>query len=159
MGRYLRAMDSKVEADVIICSRAITSGKKRNNVGDLIQGTLKKLSVGIKEMRLIDDLPELILDQVKRSSGDIILFSGGTSRKSKFVVVETLAPLVNERFREMEDEIKSHGLHKTPLAERSSPLVGKIGEKVVLAIPGSTNGAKDALEVIFPRIFALMNLG
>jgi len=145
-------MKSDLKAEIIICSRAIVNGEKRNNVGELIQKEVTTQGIQVTGMKLVKDSPQFILETLRSAKGDFIIFSGGTSEKSKFVVVKAVAPLLEVRYSNLEDKIKAFGEERSQLAKRSSPMVGKIGKLVVIAIPGSTNGARDALEVIFPYI-------
>jgi len=145
-------MKSNLRAEIVICSRAIVRGEKRNNVGELIQKEMATHGIQVAGMKFIEDSPQVISDTLRSVDADLVIFSGGTSEKSKFVVVETLTPMLEARYSDLEDKIKAFGEERSQLAKRSSPMVGKIGKLIIIAIPGSTNGARDALEVIFPYI-------
>lgn len=142
----------KIEAEIVICSIAIVRGEKRNNVGDFITRKLDEHAVSLKQMSFVADDPDLINGKLLASSSDLIVFSGGTSKKSNYVVIDAITPQLDKRFIDLEEEIMSVGVSKSDLAQKSIPLCGKRGKQIVIALPGSTNGASDALEVLLPKV-------
>jgi len=58
------------------------------------------------------------------------------------VTPQALTPLIEQRIPGIEEAIRNYGQNRMPYAMLSRSLVGTIGDSIVIALPGSTNGAK-----------------
>ena len=53
----------------------------------------------------------------------------------------------------VEEQIRRYGQERMPFAFMSRSVAGTIGGMLVLAVPGSTNGAKESMDALLPHIF------
>ena len=53
---------------------------------------------------------------------------------------------------DIEETIRHYGQERTPFSMLSRSVAGTIKDTLVLALPGSTNGAKESMDAIFPAV-------
>jgi len=61
-------------------------------------------------------------------------------------------PLLDRRIPGIEETIRDYGQQRMPYAMLSRSIAGTIKDTLVLALPGSTNGAKESMDAIFPHV-------
>ncbi|WP_299441229.1 bifunctional molybdenum cofactor biosynthesis protein MoaC/MoaB [uncultured Aquimarina sp.] len=142
-------------AGVIVCSDSISAGHKEDKAGKAIIAKLEECGVTINAYTIIPDETDQIQQQVKQlkeADNDLIIFTGGTGLSPRDVTPEALLPIIERRIPGIEEAIRNYGQDRMPYAMLSRSVAGVIGESVVLALPGSTNGAKESMEAIFPAV-------
>jgi cyclic pyranopterin phosphate synthase len=118
---------------------------------------VKKLTLlggKITSYDLIPDEVDQIREFARRLSlqNQLVIFIGGTGLSNTDCTTEALLPLLDTRIRGVEEAMRSYGQKLTPYAMFSRSLAGKIGTCLVLALPGSTRGAKESMDAIFPGV-------
>ncbi|WP_405205910.1 bifunctional molybdenum cofactor biosynthesis protein MoaC/MoaB [Aquimarina sp. LLG6339-5] len=142
-------------AGVVVCSDSISAGHKEDKAGKAIIEKLEECGVTISTYTIIPDEMDEIQQQVKqlrKNENDLIIFTGGTGLSPRDVTPEALLPLVERRIPGIEEVIRNYGQNRMPYAMLSRSVAGVIGESLILALPGSTNGAKESMEAIFPAV-------
>ncbi len=142
-------------ASVIVCSDSISAGQKEDKAGKAIIAKLEACGVTVDVYTIIPDEVDQIQEQVQQlqqKGNDLILFTGGTGLSPRDVTPEALVPLLDRQIPGIEEAIRNYGQERMPYAMLSRSLAGVIGESLVLALPGSTNGAKESMEAIFPAV-------
>ena len=71
---------------------------------------------------------------------------------------EALSPILERRIPGVEEEIRRYGQERMPYAMLSRSLVGTIGKSIVIALPGSTKGAEESMNSIFPFILHVFKI-
>ncbi|AXT55895.1 bifunctional molybdenum cofactor biosynthesis protein MoaC/MoaB [Aquimarina sp. MMG015] len=141
------------KAGVVVCSDSISEGHKEDKAGKAIIEKLEECGVTISTYTIIPDEINEIQQQVKQlRENDLIIFTGGTGLSPRDVTPEALLPLVERRIPGIEEAIRTYGQNRMPYAMLSRSVAGVIGESLILALPGSTNGAKESMEAIFPAV-------
>jgi len=144
-----------LSAVVIVCSDTISAGQKEDMAGKAIIEKLKTCDVSISDYIVIPDDKETIQQKAKEyveKGINIVLFTGGTGLSKRDVTPEALNEIIERKIPGIEEAIRSYGQERTPYAMLSRSVVGTIGNALVLALPGSTNGAKESMDAIFPSI-------
>jgi len=148
-------------AAVIVCSDTISAGQKEDRAGKAIIKKLESSNVSISEYSIIPDEIEIIqntfLTHVNNQI-DMVIFTGGTGLSNRDVTPDALLPLIDREIPGIAEAIRSYGQDRTPYAMLSRSLAGVKDNTLVLALPGSTNGAKESMDAIFPSILHLFRI-
>lgn len=148
-------------AAVVVCSDTISAGHKEDKAGKTIIEKLKACEVTVSEYIIIPDEVEIIRNHTKtfQSQGiDMIIYTGGTGLSGRDVTPEALIPLLDRRIPGIEEAIRNYGQDRTPFSMLSRSVAGTINNTLVLALPGSTNGAKESMDAIFPSVLHIFRI-
>ncbi|MFZ0490235.1 MAG: bifunctional molybdenum cofactor biosynthesis protein MoaC/MoaB [Salegentibacter sp.] len=148
-------------AAVIVCSDTISAGKKEDRAGKAIIETLKGCDVQIFDYIIIPDEKDLIQEKTRlfqQQGVDLIIFTGGTGLSKRDVTPEALEPLLDRRIPGIEEAIRNYGQDRTPFSMLSRSIAGTLGSTLVLGLPGSTNGAKESMDAIFPSVLHIFRI-
>ena len=86
-----------------------------------------------------------------------MIFSGGTGLSKRDVTPETFG-LIERKIPGIEEAIRSYGQERTPYAMLSRSVVGTIANTLLVAIPGSTKGAVESMDAVFPSVLHVFGI-
>jgi len=150
-----------LRAAVIVCSDTISEGKKEDKAGKAIIAKLEACDVAILDYTVIPDEIDTIQKkavQYQQQNADLIIYTGGTGLSKRDVTPEALKPLLDRTIPGVEEAIRKYGQDRMPYAMLSRSVVGTIKDTLVLALPGSTNGARESMDAIFPEILHVFRI-
>lgn len=152
-------------ASVIVCSDSISSSRKEDRAGKIIIDKLSKFGIENSEYIIIPDeitkIQELIKTYCEKKI-DMILITGGTGLSKRDVTPEAVKPLLEKEIPGVAEAMRSYGQDRTPLSMLSRSVAGLIGDTLIITLPGSTKGAEESMDSIFPailHIFKIINGG
>jgi cyclic pyranopterin phosphate synthase len=101
---------------------------------------------------IIPDEAEEIIKKVDSTTADLLIFTGGTGVGPRDVTPQTLEPLLDIKLKGVEEQMRSYGQNRMPYAMFSRSIAGIKDGKLILALPGSTKGAIESMDAIFPHV-------
>ncbi|HEX7367685.1 MAG TPA: bifunctional molybdenum cofactor biosynthesis protein MoaC/MoaB [Pelobium sp.] len=146
---------------VVVCSDSVSKGSKQDSAGKAITSKLNNLGIEVGNYTIIPDEVAAIQNTVRRFSDekkDLVILTGGTGLSKRDVTPEAIIPLLDRRIPGIEEAIRSYGQNRTPYAMLSRSVVGFIENTLVIALPGSTNGANESMDAIFPSVLHLFKI-
>lgn len=151
---YKSDLNKTLKAMVVVCSDSISQGKKQDRSGQVIVEKLKSYGIEVLDYVIIPDEKKEIETMLHKGlkEADMILYTGGTGLSKRDITTDTLMPLIERRIVGIEEAIRSYGQQRTPYAMLSRSVVGMIGEVLVMALPGSTAGAGESMDAVFPAV-------
>ncbi|MGJ8738085.1 bifunctional molybdenum cofactor biosynthesis protein MoaC/MoaB [Zobellia laminariae] len=150
-----------LNAVVIVCSDSIAEGKKEDRAGKAVMAKLKECEVTLQDYIIIPDDEAIIQEKAKHyqaNGADLIIYTGGTGLSQRDITPEALKPLLDRTIPGIEEAIRKYGQDRMPYAMLSRSMAGTIKNTLVLALPGSTNGAKESMDAIFPSILHVFRI-
>jgi len=159
--QYNDHLSKPVKAAVVVCSDSISAGKKQDFAGKAIMSKLEKYKVSIEEYSIIPDEIENIQDKVNvliKSNYDLIIFTGGTGLSSRDVTPEAIRPMLDREIPGIAEAARSYGQEQMPYAMLSRSLAGLKEKTLILALPGSTRGAEESMDALFPYLLHLFKV-
>jgi len=159
----IRDSGQGINASVIVCSDSIFAGKKEDKAGKAIISSLEKNEVTVDDYVIIPDeiveIQNTIRSYVKERIS-LVIITGGTGLSKRDVTPEAVRPLLNREIPGIAETIRNYGQLRTPYSMLSRSLAGMIDNTLVLALPGSTKGAEESMDAVFPavlHIFKILN--
>lgn len=158
---YKSTISTALKASVIVCSDSVSKGEKEDKAGLAIKELLSQWSVSVTNYEVIPDELNVVQTKAKEAVANgiqIIIFIGGTGLSPRDTTPEALKPLLNRPIPGIEEVMRSYGQQRTSFAMLSRSLAGMIGETLVLAIPGSTKGAIESIQAVFPSVLHIFDI-
>lgn len=150
-----------LKATVVVCSDTISKGLKEDKAGLSIIEKLKACDVDIKNYVIvpdeIKDIQDVLLREVREKT-DLLIYTGGTGLSVRDITPEAIRPLIDREIPGIAEAMRNYGQERTPLSMLSRSLAGVKGNTLVLALPGSTKGASESMDAVFPSVLHLYKI-
>ncbi len=157
---YTDKYRTDLKAAVIVCSDSISAGKKSDKAGKAIIEKLGKYNIEVTAYIIIPDEIEDIRSKVVElyQSNNMIIFTGGTGLSPRDVTPEALKPILDKEIPGIVEAARNYGQQRTPYSMLSRSVAGMKGDTLILALPGSTRGAAETMDSLFPSILHIFRI-
>ena len=135
----------------VTCSTRAAAGVYPDRGGALLVETLRAWGANVPDATVVPDGPAVAeaLEAALATDPDLLLTTGGTGLTPTDGTPEATRPLLTREVPGVAEAIRARGVaHGIPTAVLSRGLAGQAGRTVVVNLPGSTGGVRDALEVL-----------
>jgi molybdenum cofactor biosynthesis protein MoaC len=152
---YNDSLKFDVKTAVVVCSDSVSAGKKEDNAGKKIIDQLLRFDMKHSCYTIIPDEKERIQQEVKKLVGEnynLILITGGTGLSPRDVTPESVSELFDRDIPGIMEAARAYGQQRTPYAMLSRGVAGVIGNTFVITLPGSSRGAIETMNALFPYL-------
>ena len=142
-------------ATVVCASNRAASGVYEDTTGPLIVDALRELGFEVAAPVVVPDgdpVAEAVREAVD-AGARVVLTTGGTGLTPTDRTPEVIRPLLDREVPGIAEAIRAYGVSKgVPTAALSRGLAGVAGDCLVVNLPGSRGGVKDAIAVLEPLL-------
>lgn len=146
---------------VVVCSDSVAAGTKQDFAGKAVVQKLQKHGLSTSTYVIIPDEFETIQSKAKQLSEEnynLVIFTGGTGLYKRDVTPEAIEPLFTRRIPGIMEAARSYGQERMPYAMLSRGVAGFINTTLVLTLPGSTRGAEETMDALFPYVIHIFKV-
>lgn len=157
----LKDVASASRAAVVVCSDSIAAGQAVDKAGPAVMERLEKHGFSKPHYVIVPDEIDSIRRECKllvAQGFQLVLFVGGTGLSPRDVTPEALRPMLERSIPGIEETMRNYGQLRMPYAMLSRSVAGMIGDALVLALPGSTKGAGESMDAVFPALLHLFHV-
>ena len=144
-----------LNAAVIVCSDSVFQKKTQDKAGLAVIEKLKQYPINTVQYLVIPDDANAIKEQVEANANNtiqLLLFVGGTGVSKRDITPDVIQPLLETELKGVMEAARRYGQERMPYAMLSRSVAGFIKNTLVLTFPGSTKGAEEYLDALFPQI-------
>jgi molybdenum cofactor biosynthesis protein MoaC len=159
--QFSDGLSEKISTAVIVCSDSISKGLKEDRAGKAIIEKLKNSPAEITKYSIIPDEIEEIQKatlQLHAQGCQLLLITGGTGLSPRDVTPEAVSPLLTRIIPGIMEAARVYGGQRTPYSMLSRGIAGCIDEMLVITLPGSTKGAEETMDALFPYVWHIFKV-
>jgi molybdenum cofactor biosynthesis protein MoaC len=153
----------KLKTAVLVISDSTHAGKRKDKSGVIIKEFLENQPVKVDFYEVLPDDKEIIAERLcqltDREKVKLVFTTGGTGLGPRDVTPEATLTVIERSVPGIIEAVRSHGKERTPFAMLSRGEAGVRGGCVIINLPGSSRGAQESLQALFPgllHIFPMM---
>jgi molybdenum cofactor synthesis domain-containing protein len=140
---------------VVVASNRAAAGVYEDTTGPLLVDLLVSLGFSCDPPVVVPDGDPVgaSISSAVDSGARVVLTTGGTGLTPTDLTPEVTRPLLDREVPGIAEAIRAYGVRKgVPTAALSRGLAGVVGECLVVNLPGSRGGVKDAIAVLEPLL-------
>jgi cyclic pyranopterin monophosphate synthase len=141
-------------AQVVVCSDSVFRGDAEDKAGAMVAERLKAAGLDVMSVIVVPDeiadIQSCLLEHAPKA--DVLLFVGGTGLSHRDVTPEAVKPMLTREIEGVMETARQYGQDRMPFAMLSRGVAGMVNETLVMTLPGSTKGAQETLDAVFPAV-------
>jgi molybdenum cofactor biosynthesis protein MoaC len=145
-----------ISAAVLVISDSTFAGKREDKSGKVIKEFLETKPVDVKVYEILPDdedkISSRLIELVDKDNIELVITTGGTGLGPKDLTPEAAKKVIEKEVPGIAEAIRKHGKERTPYAMLSRELVGVRNKSIIINLPGSSRGAKESMEALFPGL-------
>lgn len=153
---YKDEFEEKIKTAVLVISDSTFKGTREDKSGKIIKEFLTNHPVNVTTYEVLPDDVEKIssrlIELVDKENVDLIITTGGTGLGPKDLTPEATRKIIDKEIPGIVEAIRKHGKDRTPFAMLSREVAGVRNKSVIINLPGSSRGAKESMQAIFPGV-------
>lgn len=154
--QFADTLDHPITAAVLVISDSTFAGKREDRSGKIIKEFLTTQPIDVKLYEILPDDKERIskrlIELVDKENIELVLTTGGTGMGPKDVTPEATKTVIEKEIPGIAEAMRKHGRDRTPYAMLAREVCGMRKKSVIINLPGSSKGAKESLEALFPGL-------
>lgn len=154
--QFADTLDHPISAAVLVISDSTFAGKREDRSGKIIKEFLTTQPIDVKLYEILPDDEERIskrlIELIDQENIELVLTTGGTGMGPKDVTPEATKTVIEKEVPGIAEAIRKHGRDRTPYAMLAREVCGMRKKSVIINLPGSSKGAKESLEALFPGL-------
>lgn len=154
--QFAERFEVPLKTAVLVISDSTHTKKRKDRSGQVIKEFLQDQPVSVDIYETLPDDKELIqsrvLQLIKKEGCDLIITTGGTGFGPKDFTPEAINPVLDKYAPGIVERMRGYGSDRTPYAMLSREIAGTIDSSLVLTLPGSSKGASESMQALFPGV-------
>lgn len=160
-GKSDRKNTEAINAAVVVCSDSISQQKATDKAGLAVVDKLKQWQINTLHYTIIPDEVTAIQNAIREfvnNNIQLLIFVGGTGVSKRDVTPDVIKPLLEVELPGIMEQARSYGQERMPYAMLSRSVAGFIQNTLVLTFPGSTGGATEYMDALFPAVLHALSI-
>ena len=149
------SLPDDARAVVVTASNRASAGVYEDRSGQALAEGLRALGFTVEGPHVRPDdaaALEMVLLEAIGSGADVVLTTGGTGLSPTDVTPEATRRVLEREAPGIAEAVRRYGESKVPTSVLSRGIAGTSGSTLVVNLPGSTGGVRDALAVLGPLL-------
>lgn len=159
--QYTLPDNETIRAAVIVCSDTVYEKKAEDKAGLAVIEKLASFGIQTPQYQVIPDEADAIREQLlihTKAGINLLLFVGGTGASPRDVTPDIVKPLLDKEINGIMEQARRYGQDRMPYAMLSRGVAGFVEQTLVLTLPGSTKGAVEYIDALFPQVLHTLEM-
>lgn len=159
--QYTLPNNETIRAAVIVCSDTIHQQQAEDKAGLAVIEKLASFGIQTPNYQIIPDEADAIREQLSihtKAGINLLLFVGGTGASPRDITPDIVKPLLDKEISGIMEQARRYGQDRMPYAMLSRSVAGFVEQTLVLTLPGSTKGAVEYMDALFPQVLHALEM-